>query len=262
VAEYILDRGWEPERRRLELQERTLDPITFDHLERIGVGEGWRCLELGAGAGSVVRWLADRVGPTGAVVAIDLDTKLVEQLEGPVIEVRQEDLMTADLSEDFDLVHCRLLLVHLAEKEAALRRMYGAVRPGGWLLAEESDSLYSIVDDPPTWPRPKPGTSTPGPALTRLWHETGFDPWWGRNLLTQVCELGARNIAGEVRSPLLDGEYSELQRLMLERFRDQMIERGYATEVECAAWEANTRHPDWKAFLWFLASVWGQKPTA
>jgi SAM-dependent methyltransferase len=261
MPEYILDRSWEPERRRLELQERSLDPITFDHLERIGVQPGWRCLEIGAGAGSVVSWLADRVGPSGRVVAVDLDTKPVDHLNGPVIEVREQDLMTADLGDDFDLVHCRLVLVHLPAKEEALRRLYDAVRPGGWLVCEESDSLYALVENPPTWPAVDPGTSFPGPALTRVWNETGFDPFWGRNLLRNFCELGLETIGGEVRCPLLDGASSELQLLMLQRFREQILERGYATEPEYDAWEAATQHPGWKAFLWFLASVWGQKPS-
>jgi 2-polyprenyl-3-methyl-5-hydroxy-6-metoxy-1,4-benzoquinol methylase len=152
VAEYILERSWEPERRRLELQERSLDPITFDHLSRIEVQEGWRCLEVGAGAGSVVGWLADRVGDSGHVVAIDLDTKLIDHLDGPLIHVRQEDLMSADLSDGFDLVHCRLVLGHMQQKEDALRKLYAAVVPGGWLIAEEADSLYALVENPPIWP--------------------------------------------------------------------------------------------------------------
>jgi SAM-dependent methyltransferase len=260
MAEYILDRSWEPERHRLELQERALDPMTFDYLGRIGVQTGWRCLEVGAGAGSVVRWLADRVGHAGTVVAIDIDTRLIDHLKGPVVEVRQQDLMSADLSDGFDLVHCRLVLGHLQDKDRPLGRMYAAVRPGGWLLAEESDSLYALVENPPTWPPLDVGTPRPWPALTRLWKEIGFDAWFGRTLLPRFCEMGLEHIGGEVRSPLLDRTSSELSLLMLARFREQMIERGYASDSDYAAWEAAAKHPEWKSFLWFLTSVWGQKP--
>jgi SAM-dependent methyltransferase len=260
LADYILDRSWEPERRRLTLQEQTLDPMTFDHLERIGVQAGWRCLEVGAGAGSVVSWLADRVGPTGKVVAIDIDTKLIDHLVGPVIEVRNQDLMTAELSEGFDLVHCRLVLGHLPEKDEALGRLHEAVRPGGWMCTEEADSLYAEVDHPPVWPpvdAPNIGT-----ALTRLWKETGFDSCWGRNLLARFCELGLQNIGGEVRSPLLDARSAEISLIMWARFRDEMIKRRYIAEDDLASWEEAAKHPDWKTFLWFLTSVWGQKPNA
>jgi SAM-dependent methyltransferase len=260
MAQYILERSWEPELRRLELQEHTLDPLTFDHLGRVGVREGWRCLEVGAGAGSVVRWLSDRVRASGRVVAIDLDTKLIDHLSGPTVEVRQEDLMSADLSEGFDLVHCRLVLGHLQNKEEALRKIHKAVRPGGWLLAEESDSLWALVEDPPNWPPAGETRAKLAKALARLWREIGFDAWWGRNLLARFCEMGLEHIGGEVRSPLLDSGSSELALIMMARFRDQMIERGYITEEDYAAYEENARDPEWKTFLWFLTSVWGQKP--
>jgi hypothetical protein len=46
---------------------------------------------------------------------------------------------------------------------------------------------------------------------------------------------------------------------MMARFRDQMIERGYITEQDYAAYEESARDPEWKTFLWFLTSIWGQK---
>jgi 2-polyprenyl-3-methyl-5-hydroxy-6-metoxy-1,4-benzoquinol methylase len=259
MAEYILDRSWEPELRRLELQEHTLDPLTFDHLRRIGVQTGWCCLEVGAGAGSVVRWLSDRVGAAGKVVAIDIDTKLIDHLSGPTVEVHQEDLMSADLSGGFDLVHCRLVLGHLQGKEGALRKIHEAVRPGGWLLVEESDSLWALVEDPPNWPPAEETRAKLAKALTRLWKEIGFDPWWGRNLLARFCAMGLEHIGGEVRSPLIDSASSELAMTMMARFRDQMIERGFITEQDYAAYEKTARDPEWKTFLWFLTSIWGQK---
>ncbi len=85
---YMTGRDPEFERRRLASQANLLDNRTFEELDSIGVAEGWSCLELGAGTGTVVRWLVDRVGPTGRVVAIDLDTTALEQIEAPDLEVR------------------------------------------------------------------------------------------------------------------------------------------------------------------------------
>ena len=65
----------EDEDTRLRLIEQASDPTTFAHLDRIGVGAGWRCLEVGAGGGSVAAWLGERVGPTGHVLALDLDLR-------------------------------------------------------------------------------------------------------------------------------------------------------------------------------------------
>lgn len=64
----------EVELERLKLQEDTIDPPTIRHLETIGVSQGWKCLEVGAGAGSIAQWLSNRVGPTGKAVATDIDT--------------------------------------------------------------------------------------------------------------------------------------------------------------------------------------------
>src|SRR5882757_6137206 len=82
-------------------------PICSSMLEQIGVGEGWRCLDVGAGGGSISRWLRDRVGPDGRVVSVDLDTRFVE--DEPGIEALQLDILSDDLEQEaFDLVHCRL----------------------------------------------------------------------------------------------------------------------------------------------------------
>ncbi|MFZ0976038.1 MAG: hypothetical protein WAN22_27700 [Solirubrobacteraceae bacterium] len=79
MTEYVLSQGGSPdvERARLRLLEEYHDPLTVTQLDAIGVGEGWRCLDVGAGGGSVTRLLADRVGSTGSVLAVDLDTSLL-----------------------------------------------------------------------------------------------------------------------------------------------------------------------------------------
>ncbi len=125
---------------RLRKLETVLDPITTRHLETIGVAEGWKCLEAGAGAGSVAQWLSTRVGSTGKVVATDIDTRLLKHLSIPNLEIRQHDIVNDDLEVgEYDLVHCRRLLVTLQKPEKALKRMADAVRPGGWLIIEEDD---------------------------------------------------------------------------------------------------------------------------
>jgi SAM-dependent methyltransferase len=128
------------ERERLALVARLCDPLTIRLLTALGVGEGWNCLEVGAGAGSVACWLARRVEPGGTVVATDLDTRFLRDLNVPNLEIRQHDILKDDLEEGlYDLVHSRALLMHLPEPEKAFARMASAVRPGGWILIEEPD---------------------------------------------------------------------------------------------------------------------------
>lgn len=125
---------------RLTIQANLLDPITIRHMETIGIAEGWKCLDVGAGAGSIMPWLTSRVGGGGKVVATDIDTRFLQNQSAPNLEIRQHDILKDDLEHEYyDLVHCRLVLMHVSEPEKALNRMAEAVRPGGWLLIEEQD---------------------------------------------------------------------------------------------------------------------------
>jgi ubiquinone/menaquinone biosynthesis C-methylase UbiE len=99
----------------------------------------------------VARWLCEQAGPTGRVVATDLDTGILTSLGIPGLEVRQHDIVQDNLEEGaFDLVHSRLVLEHLPERDVALARMARALAPGGWLVVE---SFQLTPMSPP--PRPK-----------------------------------------------------------------------------------------------------------
>jgi SAM-dependent methyltransferase len=124
---------------RLRNIQQASDSFTIKHLEATGIGQGWRCLEIGAGGGSIAGWLGDRVGATGSVVATDVDLQRLGDLGAPV-EVRRHDIAREGLeSAAYDLVHCRLVLQHLTEPVVALQKMATAVAPGGWPLIEEGD---------------------------------------------------------------------------------------------------------------------------
>jgi SAM-dependent methyltransferase len=137
------------ERERLGFLRDVADPITTRRLTGLGIGRGWRCLEVAAGAGGVARWMAEKVGPQGHVVATDRDPRLVACDERPNLEIRRHDILEDDLeSAEYDLVHCRMLLQHLGDPMRALARMTAALRPGGWLLIEESDWYSYGAADP------------------------------------------------------------------------------------------------------------------
>src|SRR5579862_8081494 len=102
---YVYDHAWMQERTRLAGLEAALDPGTREHLTRLGVRPGWRCLEVGAGGGSVAVWLAQRVAPDGEVVATDLDTNFLEStVAGHFgLKVLTHDITSQDLPSGFDL---------------------------------------------------------------------------------------------------------------------------------------------------------------
>jgi SAM-dependent methyltransferase len=186
--EYLLARADESaERGRLRNLEAWLDPITVRHLEATGIASGWRCLEVGAGGGSIARWIRERVGDSGSVVATDIDTRYLTDL-ATTVDVRQHDLLADELEVGaYDLVHGRAVLQHLAEPLVGLARMRDAVGPGGWLVVEESDlGMFSMSGSPDA------GRATAlVHELQQRWASLGvLDSFFGRKVPGLVRELG------------------------------------------------------------------------
>jgi ubiquinone/menaquinone biosynthesis C-methylase UbiE len=117
---------------RLTLIEREFDTNTRRHLQALGLGPGASRLEVGPGAGSVVRWMLEQVGDSGRVVAIDLDTRFIEHIRAHTLEVRRADIVTADLKREcFDFVHARYVVMHIPQYRKALDSIVRSLAPGG-----------------------------------------------------------------------------------------------------------------------------------
>lgn len=209
-----------------------LDPGTFALLDATGLGPDWRCLEVGAGAGTVPRFLADRVGPGGRVVATDLDTGLLVSLGLPGVEVRRHDILADPLEEGaFDLVHVRLLLEHLGEWRTALERMVLALAPGGFIVAEalEWRSVAFASDSPDSAVR---RLDRLAPTLSRLLVEAlrpaGVELRLGHRLPAELAKLGLYEVRGEGRAPVLRGGSPEMRvaHLTLARFEALLADPG------------------------------------
>src|SRR5438477_4420279 len=136
---------------RLTLLEQLYDPVS--RRRRALVEQGWRCLEVGAGRGSMAVWLAEQVGPAGQVVVTDIDTRYLQRLDLPNLEVLQHNILDDSLEVlgpgSFDLVCSRLTLFHLVgRQEVAIRQMTECLRPGGWLIDEDADWGTAAPIDP------------------------------------------------------------------------------------------------------------------
>jgi ubiquinone/menaquinone biosynthesis C-methylase UbiE len=150
------------------------DPATFHRVTQLGIGPGWRCWEVGAGGGTVTDWLSERVGVTGRVVATDVDVWALASSRGVNVEVLRHDLGAQEApGSGFDLVHGRLVLEHVYDYAAGLAAMAGALRPGGWLLAESADALLQ--------PLACPDEAGPAQALAnKVRHAFPVVSAWGR----------------------------------------------------------------------------------
>ncbi len=225
-SDYVYARAAdEDERGRVLYLEAWLDPVTICRLEAIGVGVGWRCAEVGAGAGSVARWLADRVGPLGSVVATDIDLRFLTNLPANV-EVRRQDISREDLEpEIYDLVHCRVLLLHLAHPRQVLVRMLSGLKPGGWLLVEDADwGLCTVAGHS--------DAAWASDGLHDLWArqaQAGIrQPYFGRLLPGLVADLGLECMGGEATAPVTyQGDAAfELIRLTVRALRKASVAVG------------------------------------
>ena len=184
------DTPYGPELERLRLLEARYDGQTVRRLRALGPMAGWRCLEVGAGAGSVARFLAGEVGASGHVVATDADPRFLRDAPAPNVTVRQHDVVTDELEESaFDLVHCRALLLHLSDPLRALERMAAALRPGGWLVVEDADYSSFVAIDP-DHPAAAVFDRVVHRILTASRDVLPFDPYFGRRLPGLMDVLG------------------------------------------------------------------------
>ena len=235
---YVFDNAHGETRERFPALSDLYDDETIRCLRSVGVVSGWQCLEVAAGGGSIAQWLAAQVGTSGRVLATDLDTRFLESLADPPLEVRRHDIVRDLLpgppgSPDpaFDLVHARLILVHLPERELALAKMVGALKPGGWLVCEEFDSL-SMPADPAL--HPDECALKAQAAMQRVMASRGANTRYGRDLAARMRAHGLVDIRAHGRMTLWQGGSAgaRLFRANFEQLREELLWIGLLTQAE------------------------------
>lgn len=263
LVSYPFANGREIQRERLSVLAELLDPGTFRHLDALGVGPGMRCLEVGAGDGSVAHWLCERVAPAGSVLAIDLDTTVLEEREHPDLEVRQHDLLGDELPErEFDLVHARLLLAWLSDPQEGLRRMLAALKPGGLLMVEEMD-FTSVAPDPRLDPRTAAVFSRVIDAHhTILAEHHAFDIHRGRKLAGDLADAGLKRTGCEGRAWAWHGGQAggRIWQLTLLQLREEIIASGLATADQVDTVLALCADPALRFMSPITMAAWGYQP--
>ncbi|GLF95375.1 class I SAM-dependent methyltransferase [Streptomyces yaizuensis] len=256
MSAYILpqESDRERERQRLALNQSYLDAHTVRCLDAIGVASGWRCLDAGAGGGSISRLLADRVGEDGSVLALDLDIALLD--ERPNLKARRHDLRTDPLPESaFDLVHTRLLLTHLPEREEVLSRLVRAVRPGGTLVV--GDFTYATVRRN----RPDARFERVAEAYGTVSRRAGGDPAIGPALPGMLERHGITGVRAEASRGYHPGGslMARLIGMTFERIREQILALGVG-EADLAHAQRVLRDPSAGLYGHELWTSWGIRP--
>lgn len=267
MSRYIYDPNLESERERIASLQETTDPETIFVLERVGIQSGWRCLEVGGGGGSIARWLAERVGPTGSVVVTDLNTRFLDELEVANVEVRQHDIVNDELETGaFDLVHSRFLLEHLPERDQVLDKMVAAVKPGGWIVMEDVDFEMAIWGDAEQMLVHPPELAD---AVARTRHGMvegmkmrGIDPEYGRRLPIELEKRGLQDVEGRgsYRSTRGGSTAAQIGRIGLQQMREKFIEKGVLTEADFDLADRSLADPSTIFSSPVLVAAWGRKP--
>jgi SAM-dependent methyltransferase len=258
--EYLLDNRVSEAGERMAALSALFDPITFRHLDALGMAPGWRCWEVGAGGPSVPRGLGERVGRQGRVLATDIDVAWAAAADGGPIEVRRHDVARdAPPDELFDLVHARLVLVHLPDREHALRSMISALRPGGWLLVEDADPALQplSVIDPVTAEDALANKLRTG--FRTLLAERGVDLAYGRKLPRLLRAAGLADVASDAYFPVTLPACAPLEIATVKFLRDRLIEKGIATGAEIERHLANVEGGRLDLAQPPMISAWGRR---
>ncbi len=257
---YLLDNRQAEAGERFDALSSLFDPTTFRYLEGFGIGAGWHCWEVGAGGTSVISWMAKKVGPTGRVVATDIDTSRLVQAARPPIEVRVHDVGRDEApGEGFDLVHARLVLVHVPDRERALRSMIDALRPGGRLLVEDADPALQPLLCPDEHGPEQQLANRLRHGFRTLLAERGADLSYGRRLPRLLREAGLRQVQADAHFPLTSPACAALESATVRQIRDQLVSAGLATDEEIDRHLANVAAGGMDLATAPMISAWGRK---
>ncbi|MFD8232522.1 hypothetical protein ACFV20_11625 [Streptomyces sp. NPDC059696] len=146
---YLLDNRQAEAGTRFDALSALFDASTFRHFEAAGVAEGWRCWEAGAGGPSVAVWLRERVGPTGRVLATDVDLSWTGTPATEGGEVLRHDVgRAAPPPGPFGLVHARLVPSPACDvlEAATVRQVRDRLVAAGLATDEEIDGHLAAVE--------------------------------------------------------------------------------------------------------------------
>jgi SAM-dependent methyltransferase len=259
TAGYALDPNWHAERDRLDSLTALYDPGSLAVCEQLGLAPGWRCLDVGAGTGTLALALAERVAPVGTVVAVDIDTRFLDPLAAPQLQPVALDVTEQPLPQgDFDLVHARLLLEHFPARGDVLGNMIAATKPGGWVLVEDLDWATAMVIDPPSDVHRRVAC-----AIRSLLTRHGYDPHYGRSLPRRLRTAGLTHVGTRAESIQVDADRLlgvPQWELLADQFAPVLLSSGLVDEDDLGAFHAVLRDGHTVCFAPLMVSCWGRVP--
>jgi 2-polyprenyl-3-methyl-5-hydroxy-6-metoxy-1,4-benzoquinol methylase len=191
---YALDNDHPRAARHHALLATLWDGVSAERVRGLLDLRGKRCLEVGAGGGEFAGWLAGQVGPYGQVLATDIKPHAVVARH-PRLAVIEHDLTTDPVpGGGWDLIHARLVLAHLPEREEILSRLVGALAAGGVILVEDLDTRPDMVLRAPSRDAAEQYTVFQRTLSQEVFAAAGTDRTWARRAHGALLDAGLADV--------------------------------------------------------------------
>lgn len=253
---------------RLQRQSQELRPESVALLGRIGLEPGHSAIDLGCGPSGILDLLSAAVSPGGRVVGLDADPAHVALASEYVrthglanVEVMSADARhTGLLSESFDLVHARTLLVTIPGPDEVVAEMVRLARPGGWVASQEPDTEHALCYPPlPAWDRLRD-------IFRTSFSRSGASLLIGRRLTELYRQAGLEEIEVVAYAPLYPAGHSRRTVLpdLVRSLHPTIIGLGLSDEQELAELDREVRQhladPRTMVMSHLLVVAWARKP--
>lgn len=240
---------------RIHLLQDWIDPETRAVISAIGVDRTWRCLEIGAGAGSVTTWLADQCD-LGSVTAVDIDTRFLDGIDRPNVEVLQGDISELSFEPgSFDLVHARLTFCHLPERDKVLADAVRWLAPGGWLVIGDP---FSLPEDFSTYELRRRFLG----GVAKMYQAQGADMAWAPTIPSRMGRAGLRDIGTRALANSVGdgGAYDRFSAVQTRQLCAYLVEHGLLTAGEMEELVAQLDDPTFMELHTITVYAWGRRP--
>jgi len=197
----------------------------------------------------------------GHVVVTNLDTRLLEAIDSPNIEVRRHDIVNDDLETDrYDLVHARYVLLHLKKGEVVLKKLADSLKPGGWLFIEDPD-LDEMMCDVATEDIDRALIDRHFGAVRQMMSNFGMDMKFGSNTLKAFKDNNLESLRSESSTQVVFGgsQLAELFRPSAE-MKDRLISAGLVTGEDVDEFTEGIRKPTFLFRSMRTVFTLGKKP--
>jgi len=258
------------EQERLVAQAQGIEVHAKWLLDRIGITDGQRAVDVGCGPIGILKLLSDRVGDRGVVIGVERETRFLDAAQAHLhkchlqnVKLVKADALDTGLERNsYDFVHERLLSINFppASQRALLTEMMSLLKPGGIIAVQEFDSAsYVCYPDHPSW-------NLLLGIYNDTYHAAGGNEYVGRAVGQLLQSAGVENVGMKVHVEVAQiGEYRRTHLLALLQSMENLVlasDRITKTELNkhAAALSEHLADPETTLIDKLVVQAWGQKP--